>query len=449
MAAGQAGSGVSVTTLRVDTLTDPIGLGNATPILSWRLSSGRQTAYQVQVASSTARLHQADLWDSGKVPSGDCCNVVYAGAALRSRDAVVWRVRVWDGADAASGWSAPARWEMGLLANGDWTARWIESPDDRDAAGGVPGPLPIFAKTFHLLSRQVAKARLYVTGLGQYAARLNGAPVGEAVLEPGQTSYHAEVDYRTHDVTALLKRGANLLGIETGSGAYRRAAIPGRYLFTAGIVRAPVYGTPKVIAQLEVHYVDGSRQTIPTDTSWRTRLGGTTCSSWWGGEDYDARRVPADWTSAASAGGAGWRDARLADLTPSTTPTDATPLVADPRPPVTVVREARPVAIDRVTAPGTSTGATYLLDFGKNLSGLPKLSVAGPPGRPSRWSRPRPPLPTGRSTCPRPGRRRPARSCTATRCPATATRRGMPSSPTAGSVTCRSPGWCRRRPRTR
>src|SRR6266487_516370 len=106
-----------VTTLRVDTLTNPIGLGNATPILSWRLSSGRQAAYQVQVASSMARLQQPDLWDSGKVPSGDSGNVVYAGAALGSRDAVVWRVRVWDGSDAAGAWSAPASWEMGLLAN--------------------------------------------------------------------------------------------------------------------------------------------------------------------------------------------------------------------------------------------------------------------------------------------------------------------------------------------
>ncbi|HEX6675393.1 MAG TPA: family 78 glycoside hydrolase catalytic domain [Actinomycetes bacterium] len=368
-----------VTTLRVDTLTNPIGLGNATPILSWRLSSGWQTAYQVQVASSTARLRQPDRWDSGKVPSGDSSNVAYAGATLGSRDAVVWRVRVWDGTDAASAWSAPASWEMGLLANGDWTARWIEHPDYRHATGGVPNPLPIFAKAFHL-SRRVAKARLYVTGLGQYAARLNGAPVGEAVLEPGQTSYHAEVNYRTYDVTALLRRGANLLGIETGSGAYQRAAIPGRYLFTAGIVGAPVYGTPKVVAELDVTYLDGSRQTIPTDTSWRTRLGGTTYSSWWGGEDYDARRVPADWTAAASVGGAGWRDARLVDLTPSTTPTDTTPLVADPRPPVTVVRQARPVAVTRVTATGGGTGPTYLLDFGTNLSGLPQLGVSGPAG---------------------------------------------------------------------
>src|SRR4029434_4040070 len=124
MLAGQAGGEVLVNTLRVDTLTDPIGLGDAAPMLSWRLSSARQTAYQIQVASSMARLRQPDLVDSGEVSSSDSSNVVYAGAVLGSRQAVVWRVRMWDGTDAASAWSMPASWEMGLLANGDWTARW-------------------------------------------------------------------------------------------------------------------------------------------------------------------------------------------------------------------------------------------------------------------------------------------------------------------------------------
>src|SRR5690242_977276 len=112
--AGAAGSAVTVQALRVNTLTDPIGLGDPAPNLSWRLSAGRQTAYEVRVASSAAQLDHPDLWDSGKVASSDTSNVVYSGAPLSSRAAVVWDVRVWDGAGAASDWSAPASWEMGL-----------------------------------------------------------------------------------------------------------------------------------------------------------------------------------------------------------------------------------------------------------------------------------------------------------------------------------------------
>jgi hypothetical protein len=236
-----------------------------------------------------------------------------------------------------------------------WSAKWIENPGYTYATDGVPNPLPVFGKAFDA-SGQVAKARLYMTGLGQYAAQLNGRPVGDAVLEPGQTSYWAEVDYRAYDVTQLLRQGTNVLGIETGSGAYQQAdsTSMGRYMFQPG--NNVVLGAPKVIAQLEVTYADGTTQTVASDSSWLTRLGPTTFSSWWGGEDYDARRMPADWTASAdSLAGAGWRPAGVAALSSSTIPRDTTPLVADPRPPVTVAREAHPVGISQITPAADTT----------------------------------------------------------------------------------------------
>ena len=159
---------------------------------------------------------------------------------------------------------------MGLLNQSDWAAKWIQDPGYTYATNGVPNPLPIFGKTFDAAGR-IAKARLYVTGLGQYAARLNGRPVSRAVLEPGQTSYWAEVDYRTYDVTGLLRPGSNVLGIETGSGVYQQAdSTPmGRYMFQPG--NNVVMGAPKVIAQLEITFADGRTQTIATDPSWVTR----------------------------------------------------------------------------------------------------------------------------------------------------------------------------------
>src|SRR3954471_17682972 len=126
-APGEAAAGnVSATTLRVNTQTNPIGLGDASPELSWRLSSGKQTAYEVRVASSAAQLENPDLWDSGKVDSSESKNIIYGGAPLTARKAVAWEVRVWDGSGAVSDWSAPASWEMGLLTNSDWSAKWIE-----------------------------------------------------------------------------------------------------------------------------------------------------------------------------------------------------------------------------------------------------------------------------------------------------------------------------------
>ena len=206
---------------------------------------------------------------------------------------------------------------------------------------------------------------VYATGLGQYVARLNGSPVTNAVLEPGQTSYWAEVDYRTYDVTRLLRSGSNVIGLETGSGVYQQAdSTPmGRYMFQPG--NNVVFGAPKVVAQLEITYADGSRQTITTDPSWLTRLGATTFSSWWGGEDYDARRMPANWTdSAANLSGPGWGSAALANLSSSTIPSDSTPLVAQPRPPVTVARETQPTSINQVTPPANNTTLVTPLQAG-------------------------------------------------------------------------------------
>ena len=360
--AGQRPSSLTAATLRVDTLTDPIGLGDASPSLSWTVSAGGggsssafQTAYEVRVASSPSQLDRPDLWDSGKVVSSDTSNIVYGGAALHSRQDVAWDVRVWGGNGRAGAWSQPGTWEMGLLSSSDWSAKWIDDPGYTYATNGVPNPLPIFAKAFDLGSR-IVKARLFITGLGQYAAKLNGLPVSDAVLEPGQTSYWAEVDYRTYDVTRLLRAGTNVLGIETGSGAYQQAdsTSVGRYMFQPA--NNTVLGAPKVIAQLEIAYANGTKQTIASDSSWLTELGPTTFSSWWGGEDYDARRIPANWTaSSRTLTGPGWRHAGLAQLTSSTIPSNTTPLVANPRPPVTVVREAHPTAITPVSPPADNT----------------------------------------------------------------------------------------------
>lgn len=118
---------------------DPLGIDDPRPRLSWRMTGSEgavQTAYQIMVASTLKKLRasDADLWDSGRVQSADCTGVAYAGDALASRQRCFWRVRVWDHAQRASGWSAPASWEMGLLDETDWVGDWlaVEGPIERD-----------------------------------------------------------------------------------------------------------------------------------------------------------------------------------------------------------------------------------------------------------------------------------------------------------------------------
>lgn len=89
-------------------------------------------------------------------------------------------------------------------------------------------PLPVFATNFDVTG-EVRKARLYATGLGVYAATVNGAPVSRAVLEPANTDFRDRVEYGVYDVTRLLKRGPNAIGMALGNGLFNAEATPGRY----------------------------------------------------------------------------------------------------------------------------------------------------------------------------------------------------------------------------
>src|ERR1700747_3343255 len=97
-------------------------------------------------------------------------------------------------------------------------ARWIAA-DRSDAEAGAK-PMPLFRKEFHLDS-PVTQARLYVSGLGQYEFRVNGARVGSSDLTPGWSDYRKTVFYDSYDVTSMLHNGANALGIMLGNGMYR------------------------------------------------------------------------------------------------------------------------------------------------------------------------------------------------------------------------------------
>lgn len=118
--------------LRCEHRSNPIGVGEPAPRLSWVLQADRrderQTAYRVLVASSSERLagDDGDLWDSGRVESAGS-EVAYSGKALTSRSRCWWKVMAWDRDGRAGDWSEVATWEMGLLEPGDWSAEWIEA----------------------------------------------------------------------------------------------------------------------------------------------------------------------------------------------------------------------------------------------------------------------------------------------------------------------------------
>jgi len=88
----------------------------------------------VQVASSAELLRQgkADVWDSGRVESGQAVNVRYAGPAVVASMRYFWRVKVWGAAGKVYADSEVNWWETGLLTQDAWRAQWIgyETPEE-------------------------------------------------------------------------------------------------------------------------------------------------------------------------------------------------------------------------------------------------------------------------------------------------------------------------------
>ena len=353
---------LSVDGLRVEYLTNPIGIDVVQPRLSWRIASTRrntmQAAYQLQVGTSEASLTRGAnlLWDSGKKVSDASVFVDYGGPQTVSRTRYYWRVRVWDSSGRTSPWSAIALWETGLLQPTDWTAQWIGPPSA--PSDSLPSPSPLLRRAFRVDDR-VRSARLYVTSLGLYEAYLNGQRIGDQLFTPGWTSYRRRLQYQTYDVTSLVRPGANVIGAMLGDGWYR-----GHLGFFG---QRNLYGRRLAVrAQLEIQYQSGRTERVVSDGDWKASAGPLLSSDIYAGETYDARRELSGWASAPY-DDREWVAVARVDPPPSA-------LVASLSPPVRRVRELRPVAIR--LAPSGET----IFDLGQNFTGWARLSVRGPAG---------------------------------------------------------------------
>lgn len=240
--------------------------------------------------------NKADCWDSGKVFSGDS-QVRYGGRKLVSGEQVWWKVMVWDGNGMASDCSRTASWSMGLLQASDWKAHWIADRVDAYPDSVLTSPAPYFRKDF-IVGKAVKKATAYVSGLGFYELYVNGAKVGDQVLAPAVTNYDRRplknllyhyddqstqrVFYNTFDVTSLLQKGGNTLGMVLGNGWYnQRDRIVEGHMW---------YDVPRLIMQLRIMYEDGTEESVVSDGTWKTSTGPLLHDAIFTGEVYDARK---------------------------------------------------------------------------------------------------------------------------------------------------------------
>jgi alpha-L-rhamnosidase len=321
--------------LRCEYLSNPLGIDVRQPRFAWGLDhtarGQRQTAYQILVATQPGLLDQdkSDQWDSGKVVSEDSTQVVYSGKPLASGAAYYWKVRSWDKDGNASPYSRVVQFEMGLLSADEWKGQWI---------GGANQ-----LRTEFQLAEAVARARVYICGLGYYELRINGSKVGSNVLDPGWTTYDKRVLYTTYDVTPLLQRGANAVGVMLGEGWYKSRAL---------------------LLQMNIELVNGKRLSVTSSPAWRGKDGPITSDSVWDGEIYDAPRETPGWDRP------GFNDSNWAAAQLVKSPGGV--LSAQIMPPIRVVATITPVGLTN-PQPGV-----YVYDLGQNFSGWAQLRVKGP-----------------------------------------------------------------------
>ncbi len=355
-------SDITISHLRCEYLSNPEGLDVLKPRLSWVLNSEtrgqRQRGFQVLVSSSEKYLAEdfGDLWDSGKVESGQSVQLEYEGKEPEPGQQCFWKVRVWDKDSKVTEWSSPAKWSMGLLDSTDWKAKWIMR---KDSSAESLYPLPIFRKAFDVRGG-IKNAKVYVSGLGHYELFLNGEKVGLNFLEPCWSAYEKTVYYNTYDITNLLRTGRNALGVMLGKGFYNTKGDRRIHYVDAN---RPL----KLILQAHITYDDESEQVILSDSSWKENDGPITHSAILGGSDFDARLLPENWNM-PSFDDSSWQYAEE-----TTGPGGM--LTSSPAPPMRTIQEFKAKAIDEPQV------GYYVYDFGQNVSAKPRLIIQGKAGQ--------------------------------------------------------------------
>lgn len=366
---GAADGGLTPGYLRCEYLVDPLGIDVRAPRLSWIVEATargqQQTAYQVLVAGDRDALtgDRGDLWDSGRVASGETSAIVYAGKPLRSHQPCYWKVRVWDKDAKPSAWSRPALWTMGLLDPSDWgRAEWIGSDRARKAEpqGGLILPPPSYLRDDFRVEQPVRQATLHATGLGIFDVHLNGRRISDDWFNPGWTDYTKRAYYRAYDVTDRMRTGENTLGAIVADGWYSGYVGFGK--------KRDHYGTkPRFRALLHLELADGTTRDIVTGPDWKASTGPILESDFLMGETYDARKAMPGW-DAPGFDASGWHAVDVG--------TELKPIVQwHPGPPVRAFAELKPKSIAE-PKPGT-----YVLDLGQNFAGVVRLKASGEPGR--------------------------------------------------------------------
>ena len=250
--------GTSIREVRFEHHREGLGIGEASPRISWIVSTAasdwQQESYEIEAYAADGRLQA----QTGRIHSFQSVSVPWPFQPLASREQLSVRVRAWGKDGQPSAWSEPARSRRACCRPAIG-----RSVCDPGLGRGYPAPNPAPCCGANLTSRRGDKSSPVHHCAG--CVRSVSERRGRGRSRPGARvdRYTHRLRYQTFDVTGLLSGGRNAIGAMLGDGWFR-----GRIGFGGG--RRNIYGDRlALLAQLEMIYADGTSERIVTDESWR------------------------------------------------------------------------------------------------------------------------------------------------------------------------------------
>ena len=331
---------LNITRFAVENLTQGCVTDVRRPRFSFALDSSREGA-----ALRRAVLRVGD-WEgeaAGQIA------VPYGGAPLEPFTVYTAALTAED--DAGETARAQLTFETGRLDT-PWTGKWISDPAYKFTEKKV-SPKPMTFRRRVRTDRKIACARIYATAMGIYELTVNGQKAGDRYFAPGFTSYQANLQYQTYDVTDLLTGDDVIQAVVAGGWAV------GSFIYTR--VNRVTADRQALLLELRLTYEDGGVETVGTDETWEvTEEGPYKMADLYDGETYDATVRPEDvhWRMAA--------EERLR-VHPRIT--------ADYGAPVKARERFAPVGRNK------QPDGALVYDFGQNFAGVVELKLKGKRGQ--------------------------------------------------------------------
>ena len=144
-----------------------------------------------------------------------------------------------------------------MFEKAKWITRYVKTDWGWGNDPFKEPPSPYMTRDFEI-SERVRKATLNICGLGQAAYYVNGVRIPDSYLPTLPFDPMKTVIYNAYNITAMLKAGNNRLGAILGNNGYNDIGV------------SSARSCVKLICCLEIEYFSGRKETVVSDTWWKT-----------------------------------------------------------------------------------------------------------------------------------------------------------------------------------